>query len=72
MKGKIRTTIGIAALAGAIVFLAAVGAQERQAAVYSATGRVSRYKPLKALWKCIWVPPAIFIAITSRSPQGTP
>jgi hypothetical protein len=37
VKGKIRTTIGIAALAGAIVFSAGVGAQERQAAVYSAT-----------------------------------
>jgi hypothetical protein len=37
MKGKIRTTIGIAALAGAIVFSAGVGAQERQAAVSSAT-----------------------------------
>lgn len=37
MKGKIPTTIGIIAFAGAIVFTAGVGAQERHAAVSSAS-----------------------------------
>ena len=37
MKGKIPTTIGIIAFAGTIVFSAGVGAQERHAAVSSAS-----------------------------------